>query len=58
MGKICWMIFTCLMFCFLIVSNYKEGDYSIACIDSIVLGMSLDILIEYICDYHKKKPNK
>lgn len=55
MGKICWWVFFCLMICFLIVSNYKEGDYSIACINSIALGISLDILIEYICDYCKKK---
>lgn len=58
MGKICWWVFFCLMICFLIVSNYKEGDYTIACIDSIALGMSLDILTEYICDYCKKKLNK
>lgn len=58
MGKICWWVFFCIMIAYLVISNYTNGEYFYACVDSITLGISFDILIGYIYDYCKKKSNK
>lgn len=58
MGKICWWVFICVMTIYLVVSNYKDGDYLFACLDSIALGLSIDVVIEEICNYCKKKIKK
>lgn len=58
MEKICWWVFLCIMIVYLVISNYTDGEYFYACVDSVALGLSIAIVIEEICDYCKKKLKK
>ena len=47
-----------VMIVYLVISDYTDGEYFYACVDSVALGLSIDIVIEEICNYCKKKLKK